>query len=470
MAPSAAPMDVAAGIAATTTHFSSTRVYTEVSLAQAFRAAYPGKHLSISQKSNIDILKYAKAGHATYEEIDPESSLKLSLFVQKHNHPKYLQEKDLMTAYKYTYQGTEHMAFVTRWEERYSTSKTTFMLSPSKTAADALLTAAGEYCSVSHNEMWMFDRTEWSKSTELWDSVANASWDDVVLEPSMKTALQRDVEGFFGARPIYNALQVPWKRGVIFHGPPGTGKTCTIKALLNAVSRSSGVQCLYVKSTSNQYQGPEAALRDIFEKARAVAPCVLVFEDVDSLITPKVRSYFLNEIDGLESNDGILMVASTNHLDRLDAGIAKRPSRFDRKYHFGLPGAAARAAYSAHWRRKLAANPRIAFPEALDGALAAATEGFSFAYLKELFVASLLLMAHRIQEEKEGEEKEKEDGQELETCELWRILEPQVAVLREEMEAEEREREEEERKEAERKAKGEDTVEEEEESEKGCCC
>lgn len=60
----------------------------------------------------------------------------------------------------------------------------------------------------------------------------------------------------------------------------------------------------------------------VFAKAREFAPCYLVFEDLDTIITDEVRSYFLNEVDGLKSNDGIFMIGSTNHLDRLDPGIA----------------------------------------------------------------------------------------------------------------------------------------------------
>ena len=55
------------------------------------------------------------------------------------------------------------------------------------------------------------------------------------------------------------------------------------------------------------------SVRQIFQKARQVAPCMLLFEDVDSMVTNLVRSYFLNELDGLENNDGILMVGSTNN-------------------------------------------------------------------------------------------------------------------------------------------------------------
>lgn len=61
---------------------------------------------------------------------------------------------------------------------------------------------------------------------------------------------------------------------------------------------------------------------EIFNKARQFAPCYLVFEDLDSIVSDQVRSYFLNEVDGLKSNDGIFMIGSTNHLDRLDPGIS----------------------------------------------------------------------------------------------------------------------------------------------------
>lgn len=110
---------------------------------------------------------------------------------------------------------------------------------------------------------------------------------------------------------------------------------------------SPTISNLYVK-TFNSWMGPEAGIRAIFQKARQQAPCLLIFEDIDSLVNPDVRSYFLNEVDGLESNDGILMIASTNHLERLDPGIAKRPSRFDRKYLFDDPNEKERELYAEY--------------------------------------------------------------------------------------------------------------------------
>jgi transitional endoplasmic reticulum ATPase len=124
-----------------------------------------------------------------------------------------------------------------------------------------------------------------------------------------------------------------------------------------------------------------------------MAPCLLIFEDLDSLITDQTRSYFLNEVDGLESNDGILMVGSTNHLDTLDPAITKRPSRFDRKYHFRLPEEDERAAYARYWQHKLLGNDMVEFPDELCSVIAKMSAGFSFAYLKELFVMALLAIA-----------------------------------------------------------------------------
>lgn len=69
-----------------------------------------------------------------------------------------------------------------------------------------------------------------------------------------------------------------------------------------------------------------------------------------------LEAFFLNEVDGLESNDGIMMIGSTNYLEKLNAGITKRPSRFDRKYHFDLPGVAKKTKCCEYWRPKLAEN------------------------------------------------------------------------------------------------------------------
>ena len=194
---------------------------------------------------------------------------------------------------------------------------------------------------------------------------------------------------------------------------------------------SPAIESLYVK-TFNSYMGPEFGIRQIFLKARQMAPCLLIFEDIDSLVNVSVRSYFLNEVDGLESNHGILMIGSTNHLERLDPGIAKRPSRFDRKYFFDVPDHGERIQYAEYWRNKLKSNKKIDFPEEMSKRVADITDKFSFAYMKEAFVAALLvIVAHK------PDEKAMEKGRDpLSDNLLWNELKRQVENLRREMEDE----------------------------------
>ena len=216
---------------------------------------------------------------------------------------------------------------------------------------------------------------------------------------------------------------------------------------------SDPIPTLYVRSLTS-YAGPEYSLRSIFNRARQTAPCLLVFEDLDSIVTDAVRSYFLNEVDGLQNNDGILMVGSTNHLERLDPGISKRPSRFDRKYLFPNPDMAERVQYCAFWRRKLEGNEDVEFPERMERAIARITNGFSFAYIQEAFVAALLAIANGDADGVEGDERRGGSGvcqcldfnmtladvsimegedKDLEQFVLWRELKKVVRTLREEL-------------------------------------
>lgn len=171
-----------------------------------------------------------------------------------------------------------------------------------------------------------------------------------------------------------------------------------------------------------------------------------------------MRSYFLNEVDGLKSNDGIFMIGSTNHLERLDPGISKRPSRFDRKYLFPNPDLKQRVMYCKFWQNKLRGSEGIEFPDVLTKKIAEITGDFSFAYIQEAFVASLLAIARDSKEKEEvlarsgieddwerltledsdGSDDGDDDGddEDLEKYVLWVEIKKQVAILREGIEHE----------------------------------
>ena len=137
-----------------------------------------------------------------------------------------------------------------------------------------------------------------------------------------------------------------------------------------------------------QYTSDQSCLNRLFERARATTPCILVLEDIDALVTDKNRSFFLNEMDGFSANHGILTVATTNHPERLDPAILDRPSRFDRKYLFALPEVEERRQYIGSVNKKLEDDLKLVEAGILN--VAEATEGFSFAYLKELFTSAMM--------------------------------------------------------------------------------
>jgi ATP-dependent 26S proteasome regulatory subunit len=93
-------------------------------------------------------------------------------------------------------------------------------------------------------------------------------------------------------------------------------------------------------------------------------------------------------LDGFAANVGIVALATSNHPERLDPAILDRPSRFDRKYPFDLPEQAERLAYIVMWNATL--KPALRISDEAAGKISELTEGFSFAYLKELFLSSMM--------------------------------------------------------------------------------
>jgi transitional endoplasmic reticulum ATPase len=300
---------------------------------------------------------------------------------------------------------------------------------------DKLILTVGEWQSSGLNQTVLVYDGYWQRSRDMWLAVQKASWEKVILDETMKSELTSVVDKFFDSKDVYEDLGVPWKRGLIFGGEPGNGKTISIKALMHSLlfERPDGgnpIPTLYVRNAPQTYD-----IGRVFTMARRLAPCMLVLEDIETIVTPRTRSYFFNEMDGLENNDGLFVVASTNFLDKLDPGLAKRPSRFDRTYVFPLPNEHERTLYCEFWRGKLAAKPKIAFPHRLCGAMAGITGGFSFAFLQECFVAALLELARE-----EGgynahyHRRRLYEDDRLEQYALWRAFKEQAEALRKQIE------------------------------------
>jgi transitional endoplasmic reticulum ATPase len=396
-------------------HNTNTRTSTELVLLESIRSAYPLHDVAITSPQLVDLHGFAAAGHASM--ISGNDTLYDATRIYKpppnrlSNLPGNLEDHIRFGNFTYVFKDHCFVVFEIEYQDPQVIFRPPvrlfFIVSPKVSEKDTkvlessnlddLLLTAGSWSSNLHSEIYVFDSGQWTKDKILYNSVQTSQFSSVILSPPLKKSLMNDVATFFSSRNTYTRLAVPWKRGLLFHGLPGNGKTISIRAIINMLSGlDDPVPSLVVKAFDS-LQGPKFSIREIFQKARSMAPCLLVFEDLDSLITDKTRSYFLNEVDGLECNDGILMIGTTNHLETLDPAISKRPSRFDRKYHFKLPNEEERVLYCEFWKSKLNLDgnedEEVKFDNELCGIIAKMTEGFSFAYMKELFVISLLIIA-----------------------------------------------------------------------------
>ncbi|OLN87314.1 putative ATPase YjoB [Colletotrichum chlorophyti] len=440
-------------------HSTAKRVNTDAVVSKALNEQYPNLELVVVPEGygyGCNLLGFAQDGHAAFEPIqDKDEHLPGSLEWLLYIPPARRLDGDqgglvntvLYGKYLYKWKGQEFLVYLIDGRDGVMPYpvKNYYILAPETYHIDQLILAAGKWSNELHGEVLVFDQGYWQKSRELYESVRKSSWESVILDEDMKKALIEDHLSFFNSRDTYSNLQVPWKRGLIYYGPPGNGKTISIKATMNMLSKRD-VPTLYVR-TLVSWAGPEQSIQQIFSKAREFAPCYLVFEDLDTIVSDNVRSYFLNEMDGLKSNDGIFVIGSTNHLDRLDPGISKRPSRFDRKYYFPDPNLEQRIAYCHFWQGKLKNNRDISFPDKLCEAIAKITDKFSFAYIQEAFVAALLAIARQSEGSKRSsikaltEELEEDwlgvvntSDEELNKLVLWVEIKKQIEILRDGME------------------------------------
>lgn len=267
------------------------------------------------------------------------------------------------------------------WAESCYRTRHYWIVSNSPKLSEDFHDAVCVWSSEVHGEILVYQEGFFNKDKDLFEEIKNATFDNLILRDALKQQIQNDFVQFFNSRETYERYGIPWRRGAIFTGPPGNGKTHTVKALINSLERP----CLYVRNftgagTEQQNMG------EVFKHARR-EPTVIVLEDLDSLINKVNRAFFLNELDGFRVNTGVVVLATTNHPEKLDEAILDRPSRFDRKYTFDLPGELERLAYVEKWNGELQRELRVS--NRVGRTIVAETDGFSFAYLKELFVASL---------------------------------------------------------------------------------
>jgi hypothetical protein len=212
-------------------------------------------------------------------------------------------------------------------------------------------------------------------------SIRASGWDDLVLSDSVVNLVRKDFESFLNREEWFRDNRLPFRRGYLLHGPPGNGKTSLIRAMLN----TSGLNGHSIRLF--QEQTDDAHLEKMFRFAANFAPSLVVIEDIDRAF-PRVPSsdvrckvslqQLLNCLDGVDSQDGVIVVATANDPTVLDSAILRRPGRFDRVVALPPPDRQLRLGYFRKFNPHL--NVEALFRAVED------SDGLSFAQLKEAYI------------------------------------------------------------------------------------
>ncbi len=214
------------------------------------------------------------------------------------------------------------------------------------------------------------------------------TWDDIVLSKDQQAMIDRHAINFLSRMDDYRELGMRTSRGLLLLGPPGTGKTLCCSILINLCKDCS---IIYVSRNAIQERGQ---IDEIYGLARKLSPALVVVEDIDTLggIDREQGDHpllgeFLNCLAGVEKNEGVITLATTNYANHLDWALADRPGRFDIRVNFDHPDVAARALILEKYLDKCRTD-------ALDlKSMVKKTEGWSGAYLRELVNISIMLSA-----------------------------------------------------------------------------
>merc|ERR1719445_2413544 len=254
--------------------------------------------------------------------------------------------------------------------------------------------------------------------------VPNVTWADVGGLENVKKELQELVQYPVEHPEKFLQFGMQPSRGVLFYGPPGCGKTMLAKAIANEC-QANFISIKGPELLTMWFGESEANVRDIFDKARSAAPCVLFFDELDSIAkargsdggdaggaSDRVINQILTEMDGMGSKKNVFIIGATNRPDIIDSALL-RPGRLDQLIYIPLPDDASRRQIFKSVLRKSPVSPDIDFD-----ALVKHTHGFSGADITEICQrACKYAIRESIERDIEKEKKMAENPDAMETNE-----------------------------------------------------
>ncbi|KAL1710677.1 P-loop containing nucleoside triphosphate hydrolase protein [Schizophyllum commune] len=226
---------------------------------------------------------------------------------------------------------------------------------------------------------------------------SETAWADIGGLGDTKRILRETLEWPTKYGPIFAQSPLRLRSGLLLYGYPGCGKTL----LASAVAKECGLNFISVKGPEilNKYIGAsEKSVRELFERAQAAKPCVLFFDEFDSIapkrghdstgVTDRVVNQMLTQMDGAEGLEGVYVLAATSRPDLIDSALL-RPGRLDKSVYCNMPTTEERKDILSAVARKVALAPDVDLAHAAE-----ATEGFSGADLQALLYNAHLEAVH----------------------------------------------------------------------------
>lgn len=226
-----------------------------------------------------------------------------------------------------------------------------------------------------------------SSRREGFTTIPDISWENVGALNELRADLELRIISPIKNSHIYDKFGLETPSGVLLYGPPGCGKTLLAKA----IAKESGANFISIRGPEllNKYVGEsEKAVRTVFERARASAPCIVFFDELDSLCaarssegngaTERVVNQLLTELDGVGERRKVFVVAATNRPDIIDPAMM-RPGRLDRVIYVPLPDETGRLDILKKVSKKTPLAQDVDF-----GLISKSTQGFSGADLSQL--------------------------------------------------------------------------------------
>ncbi|MHA1971556.1 MAG: AAA family ATPase [Candidatus Hodarchaeales archaeon] len=215
---------------------------------------------------------------------------------------------------------------------------------------DKISYTTASYISLRQSDFnWALSAVKPSSTREVISEIPVVQWDDIGGLEKVKQSLKEMIEWPINYPYVFKEMGITYPKGVLLYGPPGTGKTMLAKALANEI-QANFIVVKGPELLSKWFSESARMVRDMFNRARQLAPCIIFFDEIDAIATrrggafsssgsrerDRIINQLLASLDGTDKLEGVFVIGATNRPDSIDPALL-RPGRLDRLIHIPVP-------------------------------------------------------------------------------------------------------------------------------------